>query len=51
MPHSFPHGEPNLMLEVHQQFKGQGIKVLMYIYTAYGSRDLDEVRADIDRQR
>lgn len=31
VPHSFPDGEPNLMLEVHQQFKGQGIKVLTYI--------------------
>ena len=50
VPHSFPDGELNLTPAVHGQFEASGIKVLTYVWTNYGQRNLDEVRADIDRQ-
>ena len=48
IPHSFPTGEPNLTLELRQAFADEGIKVITYTWTNYGSRSLDEVLGEID---
>jgi hypothetical protein len=50
VPYSFPDGELNLTPEVHQQFRGAGIKVLTYTWTNYGARDLAAVQTEIDSQ-
>jgi hypothetical protein len=48
VPHSFPNGEPNLTPELRQAFSDKGIRVITYTWTDYGSRNLDEVLAEID---
>ena len=50
IPFSFPDGQPNLTQSVLKQFHDAEIKVLTYTWTKYGSRNLDEVKADIARQ-
>lgn len=50
VPYSFPNGEPNLAPKVLQQFHEAGIKVLTYTWTKYGTRNINEVKADIHNQ-